>query len=173
METVNSSLPPSPTPLRSGQKRKYQGRIDELFLPETGIKERKSRRVILDSESDSEDLGNIQLEPERVTDPSVNDTSASDADTDDVIGPRVRRRRRLPPLRLRPLAHVLHLQLPSQMRSCVKKSVTLQHLQRKPSFLNVFEMQKLATSANPNSRRIWIACVRNSKACHQNLTSKV
>jgi hypothetical protein len=96
METVDSSSPPSPTPLRSGHKRKYQSRIDELFLPETGIKERKNRRVILDSESDSEDLDNIQLQPEQVNDPSVNDSAASDADTDDVVGPRVRRQRHLP-----------------------------------------------------------------------------
>jgi hypothetical protein len=95
MIQLNTSPPPSPPPVRAGQKRKYQGRIDELFLPEQEPNERKISRVVLDSGSDSEVLDNIQLELEPKTKEAQENDSVSDADSDDVIGPRVRRQRHL------------------------------------------------------------------------------
>lgn len=92
MNAIKSSSPPSPTPVRSGKKRKYQSRIDDLFLPNTDSNGRKI--IIFDSDSDSDILDNIQLEPEQPAD-SPKNGSASDADSD-VIGPRARRQRHLP-----------------------------------------------------------------------------
>ena len=87
-----SSPRSSPTPVRSGTKRKRQSRIDELFLPDTGSAERKCNRVVLnDSESDT--LDNIHLQPERAT-PEEAD-SLSDPDSDVLVGPRARRKRHL------------------------------------------------------------------------------
>ncbi len=94
MNEPNSSPPPSPTPIRSGTKRKRQSRIDELFLPDTGSTERKSNRVVL-SDSESDTLDNIHLEPERTTNPQEVDYR-SDAESDVLLGPRARRQRHLP-----------------------------------------------------------------------------
>ena len=95
MTQIDTSPSPSPPPVRAGHKRKYQGRIDELFFPEEGPNEKKISRVALDSDSDSEVLDNIQLELEPKIKEVQEDDFVSDADSDDVIGPRVRRQRHL------------------------------------------------------------------------------
>ena len=94
MDESNSSPCPSPIPVRSGIKRKRQSRIDELFLPDTGSSERKVSRVVL-SDSESDTLDNIHLEPERKNDPQEVDF-LSDVDSDVLVGPRARRQRHLP-----------------------------------------------------------------------------
>ena len=94
MDEQNSYPPPSPVPVRSGIKRKHQSRIDLLFLPGTGPSERKISRVVL-SDSESDTLDNIHLEPEGKNDPEEVD-SPSDADSDVLVGPRARRQRHLP-----------------------------------------------------------------------------
>jgi hypothetical protein len=65
-----SSPPTSPTILASNRKRKHQSRIDELFLPGTSTNPKKSRRLVVESESGSEDLDNIRFQPEQAPDPS-------------------------------------------------------------------------------------------------------
>jgi uncharacterized protein YacL (UPF0231 family) len=90
----NSSPSPSPIPVRSGVKRKHQSRIDDLFLRDTGSRERKISRVVL-SDSESETLDTIHLEPERKNDPQEVD-SPSDTDSDIVVGPPARRQRHRP-----------------------------------------------------------------------------
>jgi len=79
---------------RSAKKRKYQSRIDELFLANTSSSATKCSRHVLESDSDVEALDSFQLEAETST--GLHQDDASDGDSDDIIGPRVRRQRHLP-----------------------------------------------------------------------------
>jgi hypothetical protein len=101
--SVASSPPPSifgdsPTPLPKGEsstsKRKYQSRIDELFLPQMTSGSNRKRPLSVNSD-DSEQLDHIQLELENPFETQI-DNEESGADSDVIIGPRARRRRYLP-----------------------------------------------------------------------------
>jgi hypothetical protein len=92
---LSDSPTPLPENLRSKSKRKFQSRIDDLFLPLSsspgGTKDCPLR---LDDGSDSEELDDIQLETEKPSEPPI--SPDSDSDSDDIVGPRVRRQRYLP-----------------------------------------------------------------------------
>jgi hypothetical protein len=80
--------------------RQYQSTLEELFPIQIPSSAKKRKRVV-DSESDSDNLDQIQLEP---SPPSVSESEAQppsnndddDDDSDDIIGPSHRRRRLLP-----------------------------------------------------------------------------
>jgi hypothetical protein len=95
LNALPTSYPTSDTP-HITNKRKYQSRIDELFQPTSSSTAKKRRRQVLDSasESDIDALDSFQLEVEKSTDP-IQINQVSDADSDDIIGPRVRRQRHL------------------------------------------------------------------------------
>jgi hypothetical protein len=93
-----SILGDSPTPLlkgeRSTSKRRYQSRIDELFLSQVTSGSNRKRPLSVNSD-DSEQLDHIQLEPENRSETQI-DNEESEADSDVIVGPRARRQRYLP-----------------------------------------------------------------------------
>jgi hypothetical protein len=91
--SVNSSPRSSPSPVRSGMKRKHQSRIGDHFLPGSSSPI-KRRSTVIESDSESDTLDHIQLEPEP-SEPQTPDP-ASDDDSDVIVSPSVRRRRYLP-----------------------------------------------------------------------------
>lgn len=93
--SVNSSPPSSPNPIRSGMKRNRQSKIDDHFLLTSSSSRIRRRSTMIESDSESDTLDQIQLEPE-ASGPQTPEP-ASDNDSDDLVSPGIRRRRHLPP----------------------------------------------------------------------------
>jgi hypothetical protein len=84
----------SPTPIRSGKRRRRQSRIDEIFCSNTTSNDMRYTPLILGSDSDSESLDSIHLDSKGTSD-DRNSDRASDTESDEVVGPRVRRKRHI------------------------------------------------------------------------------
>jgi len=102
LEAASMSPEPRPTSLphsnqadKPSRKRQYQSTLEELFPIQLPSSVKKRKRVV-DSESDSDNLDQIQLAPE-IHSPSESEEHNSDVedDSDAIIGPSTRRRKLL------------------------------------------------------------------------------
>lgn len=84
----------SPPPVRAGKKYRRQSRIDEIFCPNATSNEQRYSPSVLGSDYNSENPDNIHLDSKGTSD-YRNSDRWSDAESDEVIGPGVRRRRHL------------------------------------------------------------------------------
>ena len=107
-EQLFSTIPPDEVPFDSLQlpspntaatsnspehrKRTYQRSIGEYFSPKIRMNSTKRRRTVVDSDSDSGNLDNINFEPPKRTQVQAEE-EVSDGDSDDLVSPVIRRKR--------------------------------------------------------------------------------